>query len=275
VDVENPADALSNAFCTPAPASGSAISALFRWSVKNAPISYPYSAPSAFTLTSTRLTGGESTLGGLAIDDDRTALDVLNEIAAMGCAGWLFDSAFSTTLVQLEEPTLGSLPGTLEFIEAQIFALERLDPTDAEDGVPAWSVTVEYLRMQEVQNRTDVAGGVTAAEAALVGREYRQVADTDVSVRTQWVRAPAIVHTTNLLLEANASSLATRLLDLYSVRRDLFKVTVAWSKALSLIAGQRVHVTHARYGLEGGEYLFVLGVEHDLAANRTTFWGWK
>lgn len=270
VDVTNPVTTLNVA--VPIPATGNAVSALCRYLM----VQGGFPVGGGFAIASSLTAAGEAATCGMVIDDNRTTLDAVNEIASCVCAGWYFSTSInSVNMRQLSDPSAASSNGTI--VQRQVVSIQRVTSGDDDAGVPAKRVVVEYARVYQVMDPADVASSVTLADRNYVGKEYRQAtADTTVgTLTTQWPGAAEIVVRTNLATETAAQALADQLRDLYQVRRDLFAITVAAHVAAGWNAGRVITVTHQRYGLSAGVKMLILGLKHDYAAGTTTIWGWR
>lgn len=200
---------------------------------------------------------------GLFVDDNTTTFRAaMDEAAASAGAWWAFMPDGVLRMGRLDEPS--STPD-LTIVEADILTGFEIGVAD-DSGAPVCQVTVNYGKNWTVQ-ASDVAGSVPDARRAELAQEYRSVSVEDPSILIQCPQARRLVINTLLLTEAAALALATRLLALHRVRRDLFEVPIPEevfpAGGISLM--RTASLTHSRYSLSGGKNLLTLGVELDLS----------
>jgi hypothetical protein len=208
---------------------------------------------------------------GVFVADDRSALEVMDEVARSIGAYYYFSPTGILRMGQLTDPTAET--PDLTIIEP--ISVERIRTNDPGRGVPAYRVTVRYSRNWTVQNN-DLAGAVTDARRAFLVNEYREAVAEDRSVQDWNPASPELTFDTLLLTEADAQAEATRLLGLYSARRDTFRVTVKMSDDLAALQlGNFVGLQFYRYGLSAGKTLVLTGIETDWQADKMqlTLWG--
>lgn len=207
---------------------------------------------------------------GVFVGDDRTALEVMDEVASSIGAYYYFDPTGVLRMGRLTDPA-AETPG-LTIIEP--ISVERVRAADAGRGVPAWKVTVRYAKNWTVQ-ASDLAGAVTDDRRAYLAHEYREAVAEDPSIQLWNPAAPALTLETLLLEEADAAAEAARLLALYSARRDTFRVVVKMSDDLSALAlGDLVGLEYYRYGLAAGRTFVLTGIETDWQDDKMTLTLW-
>lgn len=193
---------------------------------------------------------------------------VLDQIAESVGAWWGVDKDGRLRIQQLTAPS-GTPAAT--FVANDLLRFERVLPFDG--AIPPYKVILRWGRVYEVQ--TDLAGAATDAHRNLVGREWREVVDSDTDIQTQYLLAPQLVVETLLADGADAATEAARLLALRGTHRDLFDITVALTPVTATLdLGNVVRLTHARYGLTAGRLFRITGVRPDLAATRISFTLW-
>lgn len=206
---------------------------------------------------------------GVMLQGDETALGVLDRIAASVGAWYGFDRLGVLRLGRLAAPS--GTPAT-DLTDISITSLERI----AQGVLPSWRAVVGWGRNETVQ-AGDLAGSVTAARRAWLGEALRTTAAEDAAVKTQYLLAGELRRDTLLTTQANADAEAARLLALYKVRRDTFKVRARLSagEVESIDLGQTVRLTWPRYGLAGGRLFVVTGLRQDFASDalELTLWG--
>jgi hypothetical protein len=109
-----------------------------------------------------------------------------------------------------------------------------------------------------------------------LSKEFRTVtAGPDSSVTDVYLTAPELNVTTLLVYEDDAQAEATRLLNLYKVRRDVFEAPVHASVLPYLAPGKVLKLYDTRFGLSGGKLFREIGIIIDREQGKTTpiIWG--
>jgi len=130
---------------------------------------------------------------------------------------------------------------------------------------PAFEVRVGWQPLGTVLSGLDASGAVTEAEIARLTTEYRYVKAADATVQTDYPNAIAVTVNSSLYVEANASTLATELLNILKVKRDVLKVKVS-RHPLAVWIGQIVTLDLSakgdgisKYGLDTPKKFMVTG----------------
>lgn len=206
---------------------------------------------------------------GAVVQGDETALAVMDRVALSVGAWYGFDRLGVLRLGRLVAPS--GTPAT-DLTEISITGLERI----AQDALPAWRVVLGWGRNETVQT-DDVAGSVTAARRAWLAESARTATAEDATVKNRYKLAGELRRETLLTTQANAEAEAARLLALYKVRRDTFKVRARLSaeEVEEIDLGQVVRLTWGRYGLSAGRLFVVTGLRQDFErdAVEMTLWG--
>lgn len=240
---------------------------------------------------------------GIYVQDDRTALSVVREVA-QSCQ--VFFTAGRTPVTgagtnaadvwgsQLCDPA--SMPYTpeLPIVDLSykgpdfdgldnIKDLKSIAPSEGTRGLPVWRVNLKFAKNYRVMSATDLAG-VALSELATWSQEYLTVVAEDASVKTQWPNAPELTVVTLLTDATEAAAEATRLLNLFKVQRQMFTLTVPGTEAPSLSSGgpreywqigARVRITYPRYGLDNGKLFLIVGIQENTEDDTydLTVWG--
>lgn len=206
---------------------------------------------------------------GIWFADERTTLQAMDEVSASAGAFFGFDRLGQLRLGQFGAPS--GMP-VAEINQINGFDLDKVSNAD---GQPTYRVTVNYAKFETVQT-TSLAGAVTDDRRAQLAKEYRSFVAEDTGVQIQYLAAGEQLRDT-LLTDASAAQVeANRLLNIYKVRRDVFKVTVRLTAAtlLSIDLNAVVTLRWNRFGLDDGRLMRVIGGDFDYARNRATFTLW-
>jgi hypothetical protein len=85
--------------------------------------------------------------------------------------------------------------------------LKRVRAQDPE-RVPPWRITCEYSRNYTVMTPSDLAG-IAASQVVFTGIEYRSVNYDTLATKTYYPSSPELILVTGLVLEADATDLAS------------------------------------------------------------------
>lgn len=208
------------------------------------------------------------------MDQGTTGLNVLDQLAQSLGAWYGYDQTGILRCGRVEAPA--GLPG-LELNASNIISLEKVLGSDELNGLPVWRVNLRYRKNYKVQSDSDLAGSITIARRAELAQEFRTVTAQDATVKDQYLNAKELTRETLLLVEADAQAEATRLLNLFKVRRDSYNVTVRWDGELSnvLDIGKVVNLKFHRFSLAAGRLMTINGLTLDLQRRRAelSLWG--
>lgn len=206
---------------------------------------------------------------GLWFADERTTLAAMDEIAPSAGAFFSFDRLGVLRMGQFAAPS-GSA----------VLVIDQTNGADLEkvpnaDGQPTYRVTLNHSRNETTQT-SGYAAAVSTARRAQLAQEYRSTSAEDTTVLTQYLGAQAISRNTRLVSEAAASTEAARVLALYKVRRDVFRVRVELTPEalLALDLNAVVTLQWDRFGLDAGRLMRVIAGDFDYALSSATLTLW-
>ncbi|PWC91940.1 hypothetical protein [Azospirillum sp. TSO5] len=173
--------------------------------------------------------------------------------------------------------------------DINIVKLDLIATNDAARGVPLCRVAVKFAPNDTQQSEGDLLGDKTSPTDPVGGlavreklkRKHQLVAypatGQDSAVIGKWGVALEATWVTNLRYAADAAAVAAALYAIYSVQRDRFKLTAKLTPSVvsAIQLGKNVAVEVARYGLDLGKFVMVMGVSFDTGAGTVTFdlWG--
>jgi hypothetical protein len=233
---------------------------------------------------------------GIYLRDEVTVLAAINMVAPSVNAFFAYQpsptgaSNLGYLCSQLCDPS--SLPYTpvlpvVDLDEDNIIesSLQRIAPNEPERGLPVWRVNVQYAKNNTVMGLTDLAG-VALADQTFAGIEFRTATASDANVKLQWPDAPELNVVSLIDAESDAQSEADRLLDLHSVSRSMFKLSIPAEivREIPAVGGaaprmfglhSRVRVTYDRFGLDAGVVFLVVGIQqnHEDDTVELIIWG--
>ena len=149
--------------------------------------------------------------------------------------------------------------------------LNRMIPQEIHRGLPVWKVRLGYKKNYTVMGENDLSGNVSLLTASQCKTDYSYVEATDSTVKTQWPYATEMTVQTLLSDPTEAAAEASRLLTMFSTRRDMFKFIVPGYvfKAQSanprrFVPGWVATITHSRFGLLAGKDFIILSMQQNL-----------
>lgn len=151
-----------------------------------------------------------------------------------------------------------------------IAEIKRSSTGAGDNGLPVWRVTLEYDRIESMP--TDLAGDVSDARRARLSQQYRKVVVDDAAVRDRHPLAGELTIRTLLASAPKARAVATRILQLMSVRRDTLEI-----EALELdapVIGESTTVITPRLGYAAGRLVLATGYRLNAAADELTINAW-
>jgi hypothetical protein len=211
---------------------------------------------------------------GLVCGADMTIADALNQIAASVGAWWGFDALGRFRVARLDAPA-GSPAVT--FTAAEILELEIAPATLNGSRMPAWRVGMRADPNWTPQPGSELAGIVPADRRTWLAQGYRLSKAEDATVKTAYPLAQEAEYDSLLAGAGFAAPEAQRRLALFKSARFVATLSVAAEPAMIdlLDLGTVVSLQIARYGMDAGKLMSVIGIETDYRRNRVslTLWG--
>lgn len=169
----------------------------------------------------------------------------------------------------------GTLAGAAWNVSATLSEAEILEIETEATELPLWRQRVSYQRNWTVQNADSLAGAVPEDRRAFLTEETRVATARDPGIQERHLLARDPEPAAGLFdAQSAATAEAERLLALYGVRRDVYRVTVK-TQPYRLELDDQVQLVYPRFGLEGGRVFRVIGLEEIAEVNRVTLelWG--
>ena len=209
---------------------------------------------------------------GLWCGGDETVGAVLTRFANSCGAWWGIDALGSLRMRQLAAPS-GS--AVLTLTQRNVVSLEPIAANDDGKGLPPYRTEVSYGLNHTVQ--AEVAGSVSAADAAWAALQWRSASATDATIRTKHPLAPVRQVESLYINEASAQAEAGRQQALHGAGRLWLSLAIRLRPAdlAALDIGVELRLEHPRLGLASGRNFIVMGLLPDLARNRAELilWG--
>jgi hypothetical protein len=202
---------------------------------------------------------------GIWLPEGGTGLDVMDRIANGSGTWYTVNRAGQLAVGRITAPA-----SPVAFYDTRhILSIKREQTAD-----PTHLVNLRYQRNWTPLTADQIAGGVSAADRTYFQTEWRQVVAQDSSVLTAYPLATPIDLDGVIDHLAYVTTEATRLLDLYKVKRDFFRVRLN-VQTMGLEIGQVINITHPRYGLASGKNFVVVDMEeiHELGETELGIWG--
>jgi hypothetical protein len=171
---------------------------------------------------------------------------------------------------RLELPTTA----TLSLYEDQYMAFDLMSTSDADDGIPAKTLTLLYAKNYTPQ--TDLDDTAASARSSFAKIEYRKAVVNSASAAALYANAPEMELQTSLVNYADAAFEAARRIELLQHKR-VYSATVRIAPEMFPQAdiGECVKIYHSRWGLSNGKVLRVIGMTYNFFLHEITFrlWG--
>lgn len=207
---------------------------------------------------------------GLLVDDETTIAAALDSLLGALGAWWTLTPTGVLTCGRFEAPA--GAPDADVVVDADVLesgGIERVATADGGNGVPVWKVTVGYQRNCTLQlsdllgsgtyMNQSVVGAVTDERRIWLNAELRTVVAEDAALKERLPGAVELRVDTLLDSQADAEAEAARLLALFSVRRDRYRLTLPRRYFGGLGLGGVVRLTWDRFGLALGKLFSVIG----------------
>lgn len=215
---------------------------------------------------------------GIVVSDESTVLANVAQVLASIEAAVLPNIDQELELVRLVNPTDASPVATLTQADLDkdgAFAL-LAGPLKEGDGIPAYSIVINWGKIWQTQTGGDLAGAVSDDRRALLALPTRQVSTdlTITDIRSTYPNAPQITMDTLLVDRTDAVAAETRRYALYSsaFRRRL-TFPVQRSRA-DYDIGAILRVDIDRYGFAGGQNVIVIDRIDDFTKRLVTYTLW-
>jgi hypothetical protein len=230
----------------------------------------------AFGVSDVVLPGTDARSQGVFITEEMTLLDAMNTVlASAGAFVYAYPSANASGEYMVDRLDLTQTVPVFTFDADCVMAIEQDAPEDSARGLPAWRVNLSYRRNWTPMSDADLAGGITVADRAWLANEWRTVVSEDSAVKTQYPNSPELNRSTLLTDATHAATEATRVRDIYKVRRTVHRVTVPLSLCDGLRLADLVNVTYPRFGLDAGVNFWVIGMQQNLQDETMQLTLWK
>lgn len=163
------------------------------------------------------------------------------------------------------------VPGTKSaatFTDLEIIDIQRLE-LPAEINPLIWRARIGYQPNYAVQ-ATDIAGAVTTQRRQFLLQPFRISTASNEQRLSDFPQAkdPDPIGTT-FALEEDANKESNRLMALFGVKRNLYRLSTK-IKAYRRKIGETVTVQHTRYGLAAGKMGVIVGLGLDAARNESS-----
>lgn len=215
-----------------------------------------------------------SAVCGVWIDDSRTTLDAMDLIAASVGACYWVDRLGVLRMARLDLPSGTSVETIAPWKFSQV-----VQATSGQD-VPTETVRIKYAHYGQAQNRSELAGTVTDADAADLAQEWRVSTYSATPSPNPHKRLQTIERDTALTAKSAADTEAQRLQALWAAPRRVHEcsdVRLIEDVALTLDLNAVVGFRWDRYGyaLDSDTLRRVVGVTFYLRDLRCdlTLWG--
>lgn len=221
-----------------------------------------------------RLDAANAAVCGLWIDDDRTTLECISEIArAVGAYVWV-DNYGTLRMRRLDAPA-GETSGSVRDTNCAAVGL-----ASGADDKPASSVRIGYARYYRTLSTSDLAGSVSDAARSDFAQQWR-VSEYTAALSPNPYKSTRVIRRDGALTTKTAADTeAVRLWRIYSVpRRTFVAERVHLDDLLDVDIGSEVDIVWRRFGFDAvggvGPTMVVVGMLIDYRSRLVdlTLWG--
>lgn len=200
---------------------------------------------------------------GVGLSERENILVICQRLASSIGAQVVCTSAGLLRLIRIALPAVGT-PTAVTEADMELRSLSIAD----RPAVKA-SVKLGYALNSTVQS-SGLAGGLPASSSDALGQEWLSITSTDSTVATNYKLGAQPVQIDTLLIDTSeATTEATRILDLWKVQRQVYKATYLPHLLLTEL-GDTWTITHPRLGLSAGKTGLVVSIERDWLRGRVS-----
>lgn len=205
----------------------------------------------------TALNTANSSVVGMYISSSTSITNVLDQLCNSVGAYWFFDRLGVFQIGRFEAPATS----IDTFTDDELLELDRIQSSDDDKGIPSYRVEIEYDTNFTVQPSDSLAGAVTDLRRAYLELGARSITDEDTSVQTAHLLAPVINRKSLLVVSANASTEVTRVLSLYKIRRDFYRLILPNEVINTLLElGDTITIKFNKFGLDAGNDFVIIAI---------------
>ena len=196
---------------------------------------------------------------GIYLQNRENVISVMQSLAASIGAVVTITRAGKLSLLQIALPATATTTITnIDMVEASLNIVLRVPVRSA--------VKIGYCKNWTVQS--NLQSGIPESNKVLLSNEFLSVTQSNSTVATAYkLDAEPIQRDTFLIETAAATAEAARDVALYSTPRTIYGFE-GTSRLMSLVLGQAVTITHARFGLSAGKSGIVTKLSPDWINNR-------
>ena len=205
----------------------------------------------------------------LHVNDDRTALQAIDQLAESIGVFFYFDHVGEFRMGQLVEPfTLGT---NYYLYDYEIINVERRQSADI--NTPIWKTKVLHTHIETVQT-SDLGGAVTPARRARLAKEYLTSTASNTAVSTVYLLAKERTINSRLVTSASADAEAARQQTLHGAIRAIYEITIPIERFKFKIM-DIINVNYTESYFPAGLDFALIGYTLDMSANVAilSLWG--
>lgn len=207
----------------------------------------------------------------LLLGNDVSTMSLLDDLAKSSLCYWRVDSSGKVLMNPLPTPYLELVTWTVS--AELILDIDRVSTGGGSNGLPVYEVVVEGDPVEVVQD--DLFGAADLEHAARVSKKHRTYRATNAATRVRHPLSLPYETESKLVSFSSLESIAQRLLDLLSTRRDVLKVTIPLKEFQETQVTDSIALIYPKLGYNTPKAFIVLDYELDSANNqvRMTLWG--
>jgi len=210
---------------------------------------------------------------GVYVTAETTALDVIGQVLDSIGASIVPTTQGQFQVIGLAAPLSAQVVGTITQRDIVSGATFAFGVGGEQEGVPVWSVSLNYERNYSPMSDGQIAGVVTLPERLRLSTATKQEVAQNAAIKIAHPLAQQIAVDSLLSNQVDAQIEAARRLALYGVKRDRFILPVAYDKGKYEL-GDVVTVKLDRFGYKAGKPMMVVGRTDDFTKRLITLTVW-
>ena len=195
---------------------------------------------------------------GILITGEISTTDLLNNICKSCGTYWYFlqNVVYANAIVL-------ATTYALDLTNSELISIDIVNTGLGENGLPIESVSIDYDKIETVQQETDLAGAVTTVRKAVLANQFRKYFTNDAAVKTRHPLANQIKIESCLRTLSSATTVGNALLALSKNRVDTVNITAVVNDIPSITLGDGVIVFSDKLSYDYGKILTIIGFQID------------
>ena len=210
---------------------------------------------------------------GVYVTGETSTLDIIGQVLESIGAAIVPTTQGQFQVIGLSAPLASQVSGEITIRDIVDGATFAFGVGGEQEGVPVWSVALNYGRNYSPMSDGQIAGVVSLTDRLRLSTATMQEVAKDQTIKTAHPLSQQLTVDSLLSSQTDAQAEAARRLALYGVRRDRFILPVAYDKGKYEL-GDVVSVKLPRFGYRAGRPMMVVGRTDDFTKRLITLTVW-